>query len=565
MDDARWKLPLLNSYIEKWALETPDNEAVIQDEDGKSLTYQQFASIVDLFTLRLHAMGIQKGDRVSTMFLTFTEHLALIYACFKAGAIIAPLDIRLKENEVVRDLDKIKPVAFFFHGLTPVRDFREVGRVVRDRCPYIEHLVQLQPDAGPEEIIPGAVSFTELFALDKLLELKNNPDLTVLMEERYKGLDKRDPALIIYTTGTTGAPKPAVLCHENIIIQNEILARGIGLWGKDWRMLCPLPMSHVAGTSEIPMTTLYAGGTVVMMRAFTPASVLEAVQKWKITILGMIPTQFRMLWALPGYREADLSSLKSAVYAGSAVDIQFLYELYKTAPAIGTGLGMTENAGFATFTPPGISPEEMAGQVGRSFPELAEVTVRKPMHGDGTAGDEQPDGELGEICYHPPIVFLGYYNQPEETARTVSREGILYTGDMGCYKDMGTYRAFYMSGRRKFMIKQKGYNVFPDEVSAFIAEHPKVAMADVVGVPHRLFDEGIFAFVQPKPGMEVTEEEILQHCQGIASYKRPQHVEFWSPDRPWPLTRVAKVDKIELQNIALAITEKLRENGKWDA
>lgn len=230
-----------------------------------------------------------------------------------------------------------------------------------------------------------------------------------------------------------------------------------------------------------------------------------------------------------------------------------------------TGLGMTENAGFATFSPPGIPPEEMAGQVGRAFPELAEVTVRKPMREDGTAGDELPDGELGEICYHPPIVFLGYYNQPEETARTVSREGILYTGDMGYYKDMGTYRALYMSGRRKFMIKQKGYNVFPDEVSAFIAEHPKVAMADVVGVPHRIFDEGIFAFVQPKPGMEVTEEEILQHCQGIASYKRPQHVELWPHDRPWPLTRLAKVDKIELQNIASAIIEKLRENGKWDA
>ncbi|HBV95512.1 MAG: AMP-dependent synthetase [Peptococcaceae bacterium BICA1-7] len=562
--EKEWKLPLVNNYIEKWAAQTPDQVAMIQHEEGRSVTYSQFAAMIDLFALRLLAMGIGKGDRVSTMLLMFPEHLVLMYACFKVGAIVAPLDVRLKEKEVVRDLDKIKPKAFFFHGSTPVRDFRQVGLAVKEQCPYVNHLVQLSP-ASPGEIIEGAVSFTDLFNPSALAELRSNASLSRLLSENYAEHKTRDAALIIFTTGTTGAPKPAVLCHENIIAQNEVLARGIGLVGRDMSMVCNLPASHVAGTSECPMTTFYLGGTAILLRIFTPALTLEAAEKRRATVLGMIPTQYRMLWALPDYNKYDLSSLKFAAYAGASVDVPFLNQLSRMAPAFGTGLGMTENAGFATFTPPGISVEEMAGQVGAFFPDVAAVSVRKPMNADGTAGNELPDGELGEICYHPPIVFLGYYDQPEETARAVSSEGILYTGDMGYFRNMGSYRALYLGGRRKFMVKQKGYNVFPDEVSAYIGEHPKVALAEVVGAPHRLFDEGIFAFVQPKPGMELKVEEITEHCRGIASYKRPQHVEIWPADKPWPLTRMGKVDKVELQSLAVTFTGKLREGGHWDA
>jgi len=562
--EKEWKLPLVNNYIEKWAAETPDQVAMIQHEDGRPVTYSQFASMIDLCALRLLEMGIEKGDRVSTMFLLFPEHLILMYACFKLGAIVAPLDVRLKEKEVVRDLDKIKPKAFFFHGNSPVRDFREVGLAVKENCPYVTHLVQLSPES-PGEIIEGALNFTDLFNPTSMAALKSNADLSRRLTETYSQLNTRDPALIIFTTGTTGAPKPTVLCHENIIVQNEVLARGIGLGGKDMIMVCNLPASHVAGTSEGPITTFYLGGTAILLSFFTPALTLDAAQKRRATVLGMIPTQYRMLWALPDYRQSDLSGLKYTIYAGSSVDIPFLNELSRMAPAFGTGLGMTENAGFATITPPGISVEEMAGQVGTFFPDVAVVSIRKPMNDDGAAGDELPDGELGEICYHPPIVFLGYYGQPEETAKAVSSEGILYTGDMGYFKNIGSYRALYLGGRRKFMVKQKGYNVFPDEVSAYISDHPKVAMAEVVGAPHRLFDEGILAFVQPKPGVVLTEEEILEHCRSIASYKRPQHVEIWPPDKPWPLTRMGKVDKVELQSLAVTITGKLRESGSWDA
>ena len=560
-----WKLPLLNSYLEKWAGTAPERVAMVQYEDGKTMTYRQFVEAVDLIALNLLDMGLKKGDRLATMLLTFPEHYVLMYACFKIGVIVAPLDLRLKENEVLRDLDKIEPRAFFFLGSTPARDFRTVGEAVRDNCSYVRHLVQFTPDPKPGDIIAGAASVAEFTDPSRIGRLKEADMQSGNLAKVYAQITPQTPALIIYTTGTTGEPKPALLTHENIIVQNEILSRGIGVYGDDFKMVVNLPPSHVAGTSEAPMTTFYVGGTAIMLRVFDPHLTLEAARKYRATVLGMIPTQYRMLWSLPDYDSFDLSSVKSAIYAGSAVDVPFLERLSKMAPHFGTGLGMTENAGFATFTPPGISVEEMAGQVGRPFPDVAGVTVRQPMREDGSAGAELPDGEIGEICYHPPIVFPGYFNQPEETARVISKEGLLYTGDLGYFKNMGEYRALYLSGRRKFVIKQKGYNVFPDEVQNHIATHPDVAIAEVVGVPHRLFDEGIFAFVQPKPGADLTPGEIIDFCKDIASYKRPQHVVIWPADKMMPLTRVGKVDKIQLQKIALEAVEELRQNGLWDA
>jgi acyl-CoA synthetase (AMP-forming)/AMP-acid ligase II len=564
-DTAR--LARVNDYIHRWAELEPGRTAMIQHEDGRSLTYGKFSTLIDFFALKLMDMGIGKGDRVATQLVLVPEHLALLYACFRIGAIMAPLDVRLSAAEVVRDLNKIEPRAFFFLGNTPVRDFREVGRAVREGCPSVEHLVQFTPDPGPGDILEGAVAVTRLMDRKRLVWLKLKDLVTGGLKKAYAGVDTRTPALIIYTTGTTGEPKPAVLCHENIIVQNQILERGFGPdRGKsDFVCLVNLPPSHVGCVTETFMTTMYLGGTAVLLRIFDAKATLEAVERHRVTVMGQIPTMFRMLWNLPEYETRDLSSLEFVAYAGSAVDVGFLSKLAAMAPGFGTGLGMTENAGFATFTPRGISLEEMAGQVGQAFPDLARVTVRRPMNPDGTAGEELPDLETGEICYHPPIVFLGYYNQPEETRKAVSREGILYTGDLGHFRQMDGYRALYLSGRKKFVIKHKGYNVFPGEVEDHIARMPGVDTAEVVGMKHALFDEAILAFVRPRPGALFTSGEVLDHCRSIAAYKRPLHVEIWPADRNFPLTRSTKVDKMKLMEEAGSILERLRREGKWDA
>jgi len=561
------RLATVNDYIAKWAEIHPDQVAMVQHEDNRAITYKKFNTLIDFFALKLMDMGIGKGDRVATQLVLVPEHLMLMYACFKIGAIIAPLDVRLSASEVVRDVNKIEPKAFFFLGNTPVRDFREVGEAVRKGCPSVEHLIQFTPDPKPTDIIDGAVGITESMNKKRLLWLKLKDLLSGKLKTAYSHVDTGTPALIIYTTGTTGEPKPALICHENIIVQNQILARGLGNDEHDSNFTClvNLPPSHVGCVTETFMTTMYLGGKAVLLRIFDAKATLEAVERHKVTVMGQIPTMFRMLWNMPEYKTYDLASLEFVAYAGSAVDTKFLEKLSTMAPRFGTGIGMTENAGFATFTPEGISLEEMAGQVGRAFPDLAEVSIRKPMRADGAAGEELPDPEVGEICYHPPIVFCGYYNQPEETRKTVSTEGILYTGDLGYFKQMDGYRALYLAGRKKFVIKQKGYNVFPGEVEEHIAQMPEVDVAEVIGMKHYLFDEGIFAFVRPRPGVDLTSESVLAHCKSIAAYKRPLHVEIWPADREFPLTRSTKIDKMQMMTIAEGILTDLRREGKWDA
>ncbi len=564
MKNSEWKLPLLNHYIDKWADSDPRKVAIIQYEDGRQITYKQLRTTADFFALRLMDMGIGKGDIVSTQLVLFPEHIALMYACLKIGAVFAPIDLRLKKEEVRRDLDKITPKIFFFLGKTPVIDFNEIGAYVRDHCSYIKHLVQVVADPKKDAPIKGAITIQQMMSKPRLVWLKIRDIFSGKLKTIFQSLDTKTPAIIIFTTGTTGSPKPALMNHENIIVQNQVLAEGTGMNSNDL-ILVNLPPSHVGCITEMIGTILFLGGTGVCLRVFDVENSLKAIEKHKVTILGQIPTQFRMMWALPDYQKYDLSSLRFAIYGGSSVDEEFLHKMASMAPKFGTGIGMTETAGFTTFTPEGISVEEMAGQVGRSFDHLAKVSIREPMNVDGTAGKELEDGKTGDICYHPPIVFMGYYNNPEATRDAISKEGILYSGDVGYFKDMGSYRALYLAGRKKFIIKQKGYQVFPDEVQAFIAQHEKVLDVNVVGMPHKIFDEGIFAFVKQKEGVALKAEEIMDHCKGIAAYKRPQHVEIWPADKPFPLTRTTKVDKLELQKTAASVIENLRGNGGWDA
>ena len=560
------RLPLVNSYIDKWAKESPEAVAIVQHEDGREFTYKKFGSLIDFFALKLIDMDLQKGDRVATQLVLVPEHMALMYACFKIGVIFAPLDIRLTENEVVRDINKIEAKVFFFLGDTPVKDFRIVGKAVKEKCSSVKHLVQFTPDPKPGDIIQGAMGITQLMNKPRLIWLKLMDMFSSRLKNIYQTIEKRTPALIIYTTGTTGEPKPAVLCHENIIAQNQVLERGIDYKGdlKDFSILVNLPPSHVGCITETFMTTMFMGGKAVFLRIFDIKATLEAIERHKIKVIGQIPTMFRMLWSFPEYKTYDLSSLEFVAYAGSAVDTGFLKKLSKMAPKFGTGIGMTENAGFATFTPADIPIEEMAGQVGRAFSDIARVSIRNTMKENGAAGEELPDGEIGEICYHPPIVFLGYYNQPEETKKAVSTEGILYTGDLGYFKQMDGYKALYLAGRKKFIIKQKGYNVFPGEIEEHIARMDNVDVVDVIGMKHQLFDEGIFAFVRPTSDTKLSSKEVMAHCKSIASYKRPQHVEIWPCDKELPLTRSTKVDKLKLMETALPIINRLRDKGRWD-
>jgi acyl-CoA synthetase (AMP-forming)/AMP-acid ligase II len=334
---------------------------------------------------------------------------------------------------------------------------------------------------------------------------------------------------------------------------------GAGGIEENTRMLVNLPPSHVGCQAEQLITTLFAGGTAVIMRIFDAEKSLKAVQDYKCDIIGQIPAMYNFQWRLPNFKEYDLSSLKFALYGGQMVTRPFLEQLVQMAPRCGTGLGLTEMAGFVTYSPLGGTVDDLVASVGYDMP-VTPLTIRKPMNADGTAGEELPDGEAGEICFSGPQVFIAYVNDEQAYRKTVSKEGICYTGDLG-YK---TPAGLCFAGRSKLVIKPKGYQVHPAQIEEhFAALSHKVAGCAAVGVPHNLFSEGIVLFLERKHEVTIEITELDTHAKDIAAYMRPSHYVILEPGT-LPLNRSAKTDYVTLKSEALREIERLRSAGGWD-
>ncbi|MFO0948459.1 MAG: class I adenylate-forming enzyme family protein [Planctomycetota bacterium] len=507
---------LLHDAIKKWAKEKPDFPAIVEVDTGREFSYSQLDKLTTALALKLVEAGYGKGDFLATSLPLLAEHVLLEYACFKIGVIHAPLDLRLKAPEVIRSLGLIQARGFAFMGNTPVADFRPLGKAVQEHCSHVKHFLQFSP---PEETIPGAVSAMTLAAEAQVLVQDSTQSPAW---KQYQALTasvrETDGAQVIYTTGSTGYPKPALLSHRNITCQNMCLAGAFGI-KDDSRMLVNLPPSHVGCQAEQLMTTLFAGGTAVVLRIFDAEKSLKAIQDHKVDIMGQIPAMFNFQWRLPTYSNYDLSSLKFALYGGQQVTRPFLEQLTTMAPRCGTGLGLTEMAGFVTYTPLGGTVDELLASVGFDMP-VTPLSIRAPMNADGTAGPELPDGEAGEICFSGPQVFIDYVNDPAAYRKTVSTDGICYTGDLGYKSPAG----LCFSGRSKLVIKPKGYQVHPAQIEEHFAllSH-KVSACAAVGVPHAIFSEGVVLFVESKGGEIVSIDELEFHAKGIAGYMRPSH------------------------------------------
>lgn len=551
---------LLHKAVSKFAKEKPDKLAIIDAETGAKVTYAEFDRITTALALQLLKMGFKKGDFFATHLPLLLEHIYLEYACFKLGVIVAPIDLRLKAQEVIRSIDIIKAKGFAFLGKTPRGDFSELGRAVKQNCPYIEHFIQF---VAPGEEIEGAVSAFVVAAQAKETaeEAMKDPAISPILKsymEATSRVTENDGALVIYTTGSTGLPKPALLSHRNITAQNMCLGGAFGIQ-EEARMLVNLPPSHVGCQTEQLMTTFFWGGTNVILHIFDPEKTLKAVQEHKVTVFGQIPALFVMEWKLPNYSQYDLSSLDFAIYGGQQVPKQFLEKLSTMARKFGTGLGLTETAGFVTYTPPDATVDDIAASIGYDMP-ITPMTIRKPMNPDGTAGAELPDGEIGEVCFSGPQIFIAYVNNEEAYKKTVSKEGICYTGDLG-FKDE---KGLHLVGRAKWVIKPKGYQVYPAQVEDhFCMMTDKVAACGVVGVEHEVFSEAIVAFIEKKPNVEISIDELKEHAKKIASFMRPLHYIILEPGA-MPLNRVAKTDYLALLELAKKEVEKLRAQGGWD-
>ncbi len=456
----------------------------------------------------------------------------------------APLDVRMRPAEVLRCLSLIQPKAYVFPGKLGGADLTELAAAARQSCPSIERLIQVAPLEPPAS---GSLAFDELMEGGR----SGNAQLEPVLPE--------DPAQIIFTTGSTGSPKPALLSHRSVTCQNLCLARGFG-FGEDQRILCNLPASHVGGQSELLMTSIYSGAVTVTLEVFDPGKSLDAMERFGITLIGQIPAMFQMEWRTSGFASRNYPALQKAVYGGQAVPRPFLEQMLAMAPAIATGLGLTEASGFCTYTDLTVNADDIAQSAGWAMPAYP-MSIRQPMTGPGSAGAEMAPGAVGHVCFRGPQNFLGYLNDPEATANTLSSDGWLYTGDLGSICEHG----LRLAGRAKWVLKPAGNQVFPGDIEAhFAALASAIGNVGVVGQPHRLWTEGIIAFVEKRPGAALTEAELRRHARSLTSYMRPLHYVVFDAGA-MPLNRIGKVDVVRLQELAAAEVEMLRSRGRWDS
>ena len=544
---------LLHRVVAKWARERPNQAAIIEFDTGREVTYRQFDDQTTALALRLIEWGYRPGDYLATLLPLTVEHIFLEYACFKIGVIHAPLDMRLKPDEVVRSLDLIQAKGLILPGRTTAADFTPIAEAVRTSCIFVEHLIQCSDVA---HCTNGAISAVAIFEVGP--ETRGNPTLIQRYEETTNRILPTDGAQVIYTTGSTGFPKPALLSHRNITVQNLCLAGGCG-WFDVRRILVNLPPSHVGCQGEELMTTFFTGGTAVILSRFDPEKSLQAIERYNVESMGQIPSMFQMQWQLPNFATYDLSSLHSGMFGGQQVTRPFVERLCATLPIVATGLGMTEMAGFATYTGLTNDVDYLVNGVGFPMP-ITPLSIRQPMKPDGRAGDELPTGETGEICFTGPQVFIAYVGNPEAYRQTVSSDGFCYTGDLGYLNDRG----LVLAGRSKLVIKPKGFQVHPAQVEQHFAQlDTEVAACAAVGHMHDLVGEAIVLFVVPHAGRKLSRAQLEVHAQSIASYMRPAHYVLLEPGA-LPLNRVGKSDYVRLKQMAAVEIEQLRSLGHWD-
>ncbi|MGB7987109.1 MAG: class I adenylate-forming enzyme family protein, partial [Terracidiphilus sp.] len=530
----------------------PQADALVSAESGRAVNWQQFDRTTTAWAAELQRMGFRKGDFLVTLLPMSIDHVLLEYSCFKIGVIVAPLDLRMTPAEILRALEILRPRGFAGLGVKGPIDLRPLWRTVQAQCAWIEHCI----------VVDSAEAIEGAFTLASIAEAAQQAVSTELPNE----VNENDGALVIFTTGSTGSPKPALLSHRSITAQNMCLCAAFFGGDNGSRVLVNLPASHVGGQSEVLMTTLFGGGSAILLEIFDAGRSLRAIAEHKAEILGQIPAMFNLEWMLKDFDRHDLSSLKFAAYGGNAVALPFLEKLATMAPVIGTGLGLTEASGWCTYVLANVAERDASGQeailagLGVDMP-IYPCTIRQPMREDGSAGDELPNGEIGHVCFRGPQTFLGYVNDPEATAKAISRDGYLYTGDLGSWNGAG----LHLTGREKWVIKSMGYQVFPGDVEAQIcALTEKVANCVAVGVAHEVLSEAVVAVVEKRPGVELSRPELERQARGLASYMRPRHWIILEAGQ-MPLNRVVKPDYKRAQEMAREEIAALRLRGEWDA
>jgi len=504
---------VFGQVLVRQARKFPDAEALVFRD--KRYTYTQFNERVNRLANGLKDLGIEKDDKVAVLFTNCIEIVESYFAAFKIGAVVVPLNYRLSPRELSYQLDHSDSKALIFGEA-----FKDTVASIQPELAKVKHYI-CAGDRG----IEGAINYEEL--------LQNHS-----AEEPLVFVSDDDPAFIMYTAGTTGRPKGAVITHKNYLVGAGIgtniemirpEAEPFQLTFGPHRTLIAIPICHAAGTSLL-IGSVFIGGTAIITDNLAIDNLLRLMQDEKVTTTLLVPVLWIWILEHPNLKDFDLSSLRTATYGGAVMPLEVKKRLMETLPDVrfAEAFGQTEASGTCLAKHEDLLKKH--GSVGR--PRL-DVEVRIVDEDD----NDVPVGEVGEIVYRGPIVMKEYYKNPEATAEAF-RGGWFHSGDL-VRQDEDGY--IYVVGRKKDMIISGGHNIYPEEIEDVLHTHPKILEAAVIGVPHPEWGESVKAVVVPKQGERLTEAEVIDHCrQNLASYKKPKSVEFVDQLPKNPVGKVLK-------------------------
>jgi acyl-CoA synthetase (AMP-forming)/AMP-acid ligase II len=515
---------LLHSSAERFSA----REAIVDVSDGRTLSFSGLAAAAHDAARAFLATGIERGDRIAIWAPNVWEWVVAALGLQSAGAVLVPLNTRFKGREAAYILRKSRAKA-----LVTITDFLDTDYValLRDAVdvdadlPDLETMVVLRGDAPA-----GTRPWADFLAAGSAVESE-------LADARAQAVEPGDLSDILFTSGTTGNPKGAMLTHAQTLRAYRDWSDVVGLQEHD-RYLIVNPFFHAFGYKAGWLASLMMGATVLPQAVLDPAQVFERIPRDRVTVLPGPPTLYQTILNHPGRGEHDLSSLRLAVTGAAAIPVELVVRMREelTFETIITGYGLTEACGIATMCRYDDDPETIANTSGRAIPGVAVRVVD-----DG--GAEVARGEPGEVVIRGYNVMRGYLDEPDETAATIDSDGWLHTGDVGVMDERGYLR---ITDRTKDMFIVGGFNAYPAEIENLFLRNDKVAQVAVVGVPDERMGEVGMAFVVLRPGAEATVDELIAWSRDeMANYKVPRYVELVDE---LPLNAMGKVLKYELRD-----------------
>lgn len=477
----------------------PRRPAVI--EGARQVSYHEFSQESNRVATALIDLGVRPGDRIALCAPNSYPWLTFYYGVLKAGAIAVTISTSLKKIELIQILDDAQP-SFMFAGEENLGD---IGS--RESHPYLKKTIGPGGDISYERLIDnGSPSFK---TLDR---------------------DREDTGTILYTGGTTGLPKGVMLTHENLMTSIHNVAHFERSTGNDCA-LCFLPLSHVFAQVHIVNSTIYSGGSVVILPGFDMEQVLHAIREHGVTKFYGVPTIYIRLLGLEGLKE-KLSSLRYCFSAASSMAAELVREWKeRTGLGINEAYGMTESASMVTYN---HYYHHVIGSVGTPV-NINEVQIRD------LSGNVLGPGEEGEICVSGPNVMKGYLNNPEETSNSFW-DRWFRSGDIGITDENGY---LYIVDRIKDMIITGGENVYPREIEELLYTREEVQECAVIGLPHKEYGEQVTAFIVPKEGQYLDQSELKDYLKKrLSPFKVPKE---FVPVAELPKSTAGKILKRDLR------------------